>query len=538
MVMRNVHEAPDQSLQANAKPTPPAKRKLLPTPPNEGRKKQRQELPEPETPEGSQTSDIDNVIAMADSDTSLIGMSTPRNDLEKLAEKNRRLKNQVISLQASVKEKNNKLRQMKRKVINEVTKLRQHVHHQPNDQESMEDVSEESENETVEENDHEDTTDPHYEMEDDGGHGDSELDESDDESELLTMEKDNLRTEPKHIVFLSQLLLLFSFCHSCKTDNPLIETREVGTKAVVTTICSNPKCPKKITTWHSQPMMPGTKISAGNFLLCMAVLLAGSSISKARQVFLHMGLGCVSLNTYFRYQRTMLFPTIYLHWRKYQNMLIETARNIKGGVVLAGDGRHDSMGHSAKFCAYTMFCCTLGKIIHFDLVQRNQAGSSPAMEFMSFKSCMDYLIKKGLAITTFISDRHTSVAKYMRSVLSKITHYFDIWHLKKTYVQEIYLTYLMAGKKELKDAAIKLKEMSPAPMDSVFNKQAKAEALKKRADRSEMVVKDVPPTTPVSEVLAQASKTKKNTIVRYCKTCKNPMKGHKKVKECPRNQKS
>jgi cell division septum initiation protein DivIVA len=51
---------------------------------------------------------------MADSDTS-IGMSTPSNDLEKLAEKNRRLKNQVISLQASVKEKNNKLRQMKRK---------------------------------------------------------------------------------------------------------------------------------------------------------------------------------------------------------------------------------------------------------------------------------------------------------------------------------------------------------------------------------------------------------------------------------------
>ena len=39
--MRNVHEAPDQSLQANAKPTPAAKQTLLPTPPNEGRKKQR-----------------------------------------------------------------------------------------------------------------------------------------------------------------------------------------------------------------------------------------------------------------------------------------------------------------------------------------------------------------------------------------------------------------------------------------------------------------------------------------------------------------
>ena len=111
------------------------------------------------------------------------------------------------------------------------------------------------------------------------------------------MEKDNLRTEPKHIVFLSQLLLLFNFCHSRKADNPLVETRAVGTKAVVTTICSNPKCTQKITTWHSQPPMSATKSSSGNFLLRMAVLLGGSSISKVRQLFLHMDLGCVSLNT-------------------------------------------------------------------------------------------------------------------------------------------------------------------------------------------------------------------------------------------------
>jgi hypothetical protein len=50
-------------------------------------------------------------------------------------------------------------------------------------------------------------------------------------------------------------------------------------------------------------------------------------------------------------------------------MLIEKAKEVKGGVVMAGDGRHDSMGHSAKFCGYTMFCCTMTKIIHFDLVQ-------------------------------------------------------------------------------------------------------------------------------------------------------------------------
>ena len=117
------------------------------------------------------------------------------------------------------------------------------------------------------------------------------------------MDDENLRTIPKHIVFLSQLLLLFRFCHSCKADNPLVETREVGSKAVVTTICCNPLCPQKTTMWHSQPMMPGTKISAGNFLICMATLLGGGSFSKVRQMFLHMGLGCVSLSTYVRYQK-------------------------------------------------------------------------------------------------------------------------------------------------------------------------------------------------------------------------------------------
>ncbi|CAB4007484.1 Hypothetical predicted protein [Paramuricea clavata] len=205
---------------------------------------------------------------------------------------------------------------------------------------------------------------------------------------------------------------------------------------------------------------------------------------------------------------TVLFPTIFLHWKKYQSLLLEKAKKLRNGVVLAGDGQHDSMGHSAKFCAYTIFCCTLAQIIHFNLVQRNQAGSSPAMEFMSFKLSMDYLINYGLTITTFISDRHTSIAKYMRTVLKQIIHYFDVWHLKKKirkwltiatcrekktnpdkserikvsypkfkngeatirsvrvaqnfdYVQEIYETFLSATEKDLKSKEAELKQMCP-----------------------------------------------------------------------------
>ena len=54
------------------------------------------------------------------------------------------------------------------------------------------------------------------------------------------------------------------------------------------------------------------------------------------------------------------------------------------------------------------------------------------MEFMGFQRCMQYLLGCELLITTFISDRHTSIASHMRNALSEITHYFDIWHIKKS----------------------------------------------------------------------------------------------------------
>ena len=116
------------------------------------------------------------------------------------------------------------------------------------------------------------------------------------------MQGTNLRTEPKHIVFLSQLLVLFKFCHVCKADNPLIEAGGIGTEAVIKATCSNPACSKE-KTWYSQPLIPGTRMPAGNFLLCLSILLVGGSATKVFQMFSHMGLGHVSLNTFFKCQR-------------------------------------------------------------------------------------------------------------------------------------------------------------------------------------------------------------------------------------------
>ena len=67
--------------------------------------------------------------------------------------------------------------------------------------------------------------------------------------------------------------------------------------------------------------------------------------------------------------QSKLFPTIYLYWQKYQTCMLSKLKAISGGITIAGDGRHDSMGHSAKFGAYTIFCCTIPMIINFVMVQ-------------------------------------------------------------------------------------------------------------------------------------------------------------------------
>ena len=114
---------------------------------------------------------------------------------------------------------------------------------------------------------------------------------------------ENLREEPKFVVFLSQLLELFQVCPTCKVPGVLIEIKEFGTMVQVETTCNKKECPKKNVIWKSQPSMPGTLTSAGNLLLSFAILVAGGSASKVIRIFKHMGLSCISLPTFFRHQQ-------------------------------------------------------------------------------------------------------------------------------------------------------------------------------------------------------------------------------------------
>lgn len=53
-----------------------------------------------------------------------------------------------------------------------------------------------------------------------------------------------------------------------------------------------------------------------------------------------------------------------------------------------------------------------------------------------------------------------------------------------------------ANKDELKDANTELYEKTPAAMNTMLEKQPRAQALLKKQQRSKMVVTDAPSTTP------------------------------------------
>jgi hypothetical protein len=67
-------------------------------------------------------------------------------------------------------------------------------------------------------------------------------------------------------------------------------------------------------------------------------------------------LKCHSIcrSTFFDHQRDLLHPAILSVWDTHRTGIVSTLRDSGKTVVLGGDGRSDSPGHSAMFGSYSM----------------------------------------------------------------------------------------------------------------------------------------------------------------------------------------
>ena len=47
------------------------------------------------------------------------------------------------------------------------------------------------------------------------------------------------------------------------------------------------------------------------------------------------------------------------------------------------------------------------------------------MEYEGFKRSMAVMMDEGSGVSTFVSDRHSTIIQHMKDYLSSVTHYFD-----------------------------------------------------------------------------------------------------------------
>jgi hypothetical protein len=120
-------------------------------------------------------------------------------------------------------------------------------------------------------------------------------------------------------------------------------------------------------TWESQPY--NGNIPAGNILTSAAILYSGALPATALKMFNIHNVATISQRTFFRHQTQYLQTSVDIVWKRSQELLLKLLKDKGDPLILAGDGRTDSPGHSAKYGSNSVLELTCNKIIDFKLVQ-------------------------------------------------------------------------------------------------------------------------------------------------------------------------
>uniref|UniRef100_A0A672G4W7 THAP-type domain-containing protein n=1 Tax=Salarias fasciatus TaxID=181472 RepID=A0A672G4W7_SALFA len=244
-----------------------------------------------------------------------------------------------------------------------------------------------------------------------------------------TQESLHTHTNPRvFLVYEDQLNELLLRCMKC--GSPIIQedTKEFqneGSQLTLELTCSN-NCTYR---WQSQPPLNGTK-GAGNILLSASIFFSGIHFAKFDRFCSNMNLKTISEDTYAALRKKHVFPVINKTWIAEQEAVLSEIKS-QEEVVLCGDGRCDSPGHSAKYCTYTFLDAQSSKVVDFNVVSVTDVKNSNAMELKGFKGTLKNIQDKEVRISTISTDRHPQIVKEMKVNNPDISHEFDPWHVAK-----------------------------------------------------------------------------------------------------------
>ena len=165
-----------------------------------------------------------------------------------------------------------------------------------------------------------------------------------------------------------------------------------------------------------------------------------------------INLKFIGKGTYFNIREQYIFPVVRTTWQQQQQEIFSELKDREGGAVLAGDGRCDSPGHSAKYCTYTFLDVRSQKVIDFNVVSVSQVANSNQTEKKGFVNTLANIEANDIEVKLISTDRHTQIKKEMRVNHANIDHQFDPWlrqsvrsylqHLKSLIAQTLHRGFL------------------------------------------------------------------------------------------------
>ena len=112
---------------------------------------------------------------------------------------------------------------------------------------------------------------------------------------------------------------------------------------------------KHADSWASSEILTvknNQKVYVNNIQLSAAILLSGNNYQKFNLQAKFLGLASISESLFYRIQKLYCCPAIICMWTNVRETIHGNLPANDG--TLQGDGRNDSPGHTATYCAYNL----------------------------------------------------------------------------------------------------------------------------------------------------------------------------------------
>lgn len=123
---------------------------------------------------------------------------------------------------------------------------------------------------------------------------------------------------------------------------------EHGSAVAVTWKCDG--AGHNVYNWTSQPQLING-IYLGNFQALTAITVSGNNFTKIALFCKFLGLGFPSTRSHTRMQSKYVAPAVEESLKNFKSSIVEEHRAVN--IVVSGDERMDSPGHSAKYTVHT-----------------------------------------------------------------------------------------------------------------------------------------------------------------------------------------